>query len=166
MIKTCQKCGHVNPAATGDDLEACPGCGAIYSRVAAAMAATAGKSTPGVAADLRDLRLAARSVGAAAGSSDDTHGFAENMRKLSLYPTFRGLVRLIYLAWMLLAVGAALGGVTALFMSSGLARLGGLIGGVFLALFFAVIAKVTSEAALMLADLSDAAVQIAARMKS
>jgi len=61
--------------------------------------------------------------------------------------------------------GGGVGGVTALFMGSGLARLGGLIGGVFLALFFAVVAKVTSEAALMLADLSDAAVQIAARMK-
>ncbi len=41
MMKTCQKCGHMNAAATGDELEACPACGAIYSRVAAAMAARA-----------------------------------------------------------------------------------------------------------------------------
>jgi hypothetical protein len=165
MIKTCQKCGHVNPAAMGDDLEACPECGAIYSRVAAAMAGT-GKATPALEADLRDSRFAARPAGAITGSNDDTHAFAESMRKLSLYPTFRGLVRLIYLAWMLLAVLAALGGVTALFMGSGSTKLGGLVGGVFLTLFFAVIAKATSEMALMLADLSDAAVQIAARMKS
>lgn len=43
MIKTCQKCGHMNPDATGDEMEACPECGAIYSRVAAAMAAKAEK---------------------------------------------------------------------------------------------------------------------------
>ncbi len=39
MMRTCQKCGHMNAAATGAELEACPECGAIYSRVASAMAA-------------------------------------------------------------------------------------------------------------------------------
>lgn len=39
MLKTCLKCNHVNPAATGDALEACPACDAIYSRVEAAFAA-------------------------------------------------------------------------------------------------------------------------------
>lgn len=38
MIETCLKCGHVNNASTGDDYEACPQCGAIYSKVARAMA--------------------------------------------------------------------------------------------------------------------------------
>jgi uncharacterized protein YbjQ (UPF0145 family) len=28
----CPKCGHVNPAATGDPLDACPACGLIYAR--------------------------------------------------------------------------------------------------------------------------------------
>ena len=41
MQKHCLKCGQANPAATGDEMEACPGCGAIYSRVEAAMAARA-----------------------------------------------------------------------------------------------------------------------------
>ena len=36
--RTCLKCGHVNVASTGDGAEACPQCGAIYSRVEAAMA--------------------------------------------------------------------------------------------------------------------------------
>ena len=45
MQKTCLKCGHVNAAATGDALEACPACGAIYSRVEAAMAAKARGAT-------------------------------------------------------------------------------------------------------------------------
>ena len=39
MLKHCLKCGHANPCATGAELEACPECGAIYSRVEAAMAA-------------------------------------------------------------------------------------------------------------------------------
>ncbi len=41
MLKTCQKCGHANPSATGDAMAACPACGAIYSKVAEAMAAKA-----------------------------------------------------------------------------------------------------------------------------
>ncbi len=39
MLKHCLKCGHANPDATGTELDACPECGAIYSRVEAAMAA-------------------------------------------------------------------------------------------------------------------------------
>lgn len=38
MVRTCLKCEHLNPAAPGDDLDACPNCGAIYSRVEAAVA--------------------------------------------------------------------------------------------------------------------------------
>lgn len=48
MQRTCPKCSHVNPAATGAELDACPECGAIYSRVDAAQAtqAAARASTP------------------------------------------------------------------------------------------------------------------------
>lgn len=45
MQKTCLKCGHVNAAASGAELEACPACGAIYSRVEEAMAAKARRAT-------------------------------------------------------------------------------------------------------------------------
>lgn len=47
MLKHCLKCGHANPCATGAELDACPQCGAIYSRVEAAQAtqATARAST-------------------------------------------------------------------------------------------------------------------------
>ena len=41
MKKQCLKCGLVNENATGDGLEACPGCGAIYSKVARATAPAA-----------------------------------------------------------------------------------------------------------------------------
>lgn len=43
MIETCLKCGHVNNAATGAELDPCPQCGAIYSKVEAAMAAKPGR---------------------------------------------------------------------------------------------------------------------------
>ena len=41
MLKHCLKCGHANPCATGAELDACPQCGAIYSRVEAAQATQA-----------------------------------------------------------------------------------------------------------------------------
>ncbi len=48
MLKHCLKCGHANPSATGAELDACPECGAIYSRVETAQAAqtAARASTP------------------------------------------------------------------------------------------------------------------------
>lgn len=45
MLKICQKCGNANPSATGAELEACPACGAIYSRVEAAIVAKARSAT-------------------------------------------------------------------------------------------------------------------------
>ena len=36
MFRDCLKCGAPNPNATGDLLETCPKCGAIYAKVAAA----------------------------------------------------------------------------------------------------------------------------------
>lgn len=38
MQRKCLKCEHVHANATGDELEACPPCGAIYTRVEAARA--------------------------------------------------------------------------------------------------------------------------------
>lgn len=48
MLKHCLKCGHANPQATGAELDACPECGAIYSRVEAAVAAKAAERRSGV----------------------------------------------------------------------------------------------------------------------
>lgn len=39
MERTCLKCGRVNPEATGSEGEPCPGCGAIYAKVEASLAA-------------------------------------------------------------------------------------------------------------------------------
>lgn len=63
MIETCLKCGHVNNAWTGNDSEACPQCGAIYSKVEAAMAQRQTKAQgPGFEAryDALEQRIAKR----------------------------------------------------------------------------------------------------------
>lgn len=146
MQKTCQKCGHINPAATGDALEACPGCGAIYSRVAQAMAQQAAKAVRPAAASPRSIKE-----------------FAEQMRSASLYPTFRGLVHVIYLVMLVMAGLSLAMGLLALTKGEGIPRIAGFIGGVFFAIVTFVFARVAKEGSLMLADLSDAAVQLAAK---
>lgn len=50
MITKCPKCGHINPAATGEPLDTCPACQLIYARYDAA-------------ADIRSKVLRARSSG-------------------------------------------------------------------------------------------------------
>ena len=72
-------------------------------------------------------------------------------------------MKLIYWFLIVLAALSALGSLMALFTGSGAGRIGGFIGGVFMSLFFVLIARLTSETSLMLADLSDAAVRIAAK---
>lgn len=37
MERTCLKCGHIDPAAAGGEMDACPCCGAIYAKVAASL---------------------------------------------------------------------------------------------------------------------------------
>lgn len=49
MERTCIKCGHTNASATGDELEACPACGAIYSRAMQAHAMATARRTRRVA---------------------------------------------------------------------------------------------------------------------
>ncbi|WP_447940119.1 hypothetical protein [Pseudoxanthomonas mexicana] len=44
MQRNCLKCGKSNSHATGDTLEECPGCGAIYSRVEASIATSSAQS--------------------------------------------------------------------------------------------------------------------------
>ena len=155
MQRKCLKCGHHNTAATGDELEACPACGAIYSRVAAALAArTESRATESSGLGGRSGRR----------SGDvDVHDFAETLRAESLYPTFRSLVKLIYWFLIALAILSALGTLMLIFTGSGVGRIGGVIAGIFSTLFFVLIARLTSETSLMLADLSDAAVRIAAK---
>lgn len=80
-----------------------------------------------------------------------------------MYPTFRSLVRLVYVLWLVFAALALVGGFGSLVFGSGAARILGPMVGLFFAFFFYFIGKICSEMSLMLADLSDAAVRIAAQ---
>lgn len=172
MQKICIKCGHVNTAATGAVLEPCPGCGAIYSRVeAAALLAEKG------AEPVRRVVLAPPSLSTSptAGAprttpfipaAQESSSFVERMREASLYPTFRSLVRLFYLLWLVLAVVCLCSGAATFVFGEGTRRILGPLFGLFFALFFYFVAKVSTEMSLMLADMSDATVRMAERQEA
>lgn len=176
MQRKCLKCDHVHTTATGDELEACPQCGAIYSRVEAAMQARAAeqaaashtKTTSGYAAAAA-LAAAERRQSSTVSSSMDiepnVHAFAARLRSESLYPTFRNLVQVIYWLFVALAVIAAIGTLVMVFKGGGVGRLLGGLGGLFMTLLFLVMSKLGREMSLMLVDLSDAAVRIAANQE-
>lgn len=177
MNKTCLKCGHPNPNASGDPLEACPSCGAIYSRVEAAWGTrpmvsraprptgpAAGEAAAGAGASspAPSPTSAARGAGAAEVSVEV---FAERLRLASLYPTFRGLVELLYWVVVLLAVLMFVGGMFGAWAMSGTGSFASFVSGLVFGVFFLVVARVTREMSLMLADLADAAVRIASRVR-
>jgi uncharacterized membrane protein len=87
------------------------------------------------------------------------------MRLESLYPTFRSLVDLVYWVWAVLAMVSFTGALVGAWNGVGAGRLVPLFVGVLLGLFFLIIAKVSRELSLMLADLADAAVRIASKVR-
>ncbi len=165
--KKCLKCGHVASFEGAVPL-ACPGCGAIYAKVEAAAAQGAApvrpaapKENPYVAPVA--MRTAASTAkpgrsGGKAVADNDIAGFAARMRAESLYPTWRTLVNWATFFWYAVAVIGFLG--TAI--STGFEAaptLGAMAAAIFIVLMF----KALKETSLMLTDLADAAVRIAAR---
>lgn len=140
MERHCLKCGHLNPNAEGDDLEACPACGAIYSRVAAVWN---GKQT--------QVRTEAFNRTASKGD------FLDQLRDETAYPVYRWWEKLYYRITLIVAVLTFLAGMFRLFQDS--VGLG--FGMCVLALLLAVAARFIHEAAQMFADMSDAAVRTA-----
>ena len=164
MNKTCLKCGQSNPKASGDPLEACPSCGAIYSRVEAAWGVRPNGANAGAAATAP--AHPAPSAPVARPAEADTVGeFAVWMRLESLYPTFRSLVQLVYWLFVVLAVVCFAGALVGAWNGAGASRVGTFFGGLVLGLLFLIVAKVSREMSLMLADLADAAVRIASRVR-
>lgn len=155
MNKTCQKCGHQNPTATGAALEPCPACHAIYSRVDAAV--LEGRLTPFSPQKAQAVAAAKLQQEAKPAKRERNSGqpFIETLRAGSLYPNFRMVTGVFALLGYVLAAICAVGAV----MSGSSAMVTG--GGIVLAAFIVVVSKVLKEASLMLADLSDAAVVIA-----
>lgn len=168
MLKTCLKCGHPNHEATGAELEPCPSCGAIYSRVESAWrVCTASGRAPKPSPVHPEPAIPRQWAFGAHAAADEgsVEQFAVGLRASSLYPTFRELVRLLYWVTVLLAVVGVLGGVMVAWHSSGAQRFGSLVTGVMFGLFWLIVARATREMSLMLADLADAAVRIASRVR-
>lgn len=163
--KKCLKCGHV-ASFEGSPPQACPGCDAIYAKVEAAaqgsapLRAAAPKDNPYVAPV--SMRPPAGKTGSASSKRHRSTGavadFAAVMRSESLYPTWRELVKWVTLFWYAVAAISLIGtviGSKAAFVPT-LIAFGA-------ALFIVIVARVSKELSLMLADMSDAAVRIAAR---
>lgn len=161
--KTCRKCGHV-AAFEGAEPLACSECGAVYAKVEAAMRAVAeARAARGAPVASPRVRAAPPAPGARSERDDvDVHAFAERMRGESLYPAWRNIVGIFTMFGYGLAIIFLIGGLVAAFKGSVAA---GVIG-MCIALLMAVVAKVSKELSLMLADLSDASVRMAAQRES
>lgn len=174
MQRTCVKCEHLYPNATGGDMEACPSCGALYAKAVPTRASPMPRGAPmtgfGGAGGTGSrpphaataLRATARqfltdvldppTVGPCA-------AFVERMRSESLYPTFRGAVQMVYAAMVALAVVICIGAVLSAVL---IKSVGATVGALVFALLLWLFARVCKEGSLMLADLCDASVRTAA----
>lgn len=163
MQKTCVKCGHVNPRASVADSEACPSCGVIYAKALATGVRPVRRAAPQSGFGAPSGYVASRNQ-AGADEMDNLDvarraDFVIRMRAQSLYPTVRTLVKVGHWVAMVLAafvmiaglVGARGAGAFAILVAAGAAA-------VIVIVSFAV-----RELSLMLADLSDAAVRMAAK---
>lgn len=164
--KTCKKCGHT---ATYNGLEpqSCPACGAIYAKVEEALraaadaranrnaAAAAAQNSRLPSAQAPDMQRDARGV-------VDVHAYAAGMRDDSLYPFWRKLVGIVTILGYILAAFLMIAAFITISKASVTAGLAGIVG----AIFVAVMVRVGKEVSLMLADLSDASVRLAAHRES
>lgn len=166
-IKQCLKCGH-EWKGEGAPPAACPACGAIYARVEEAIragqpvrrhATTTGFDNSALPSPVRSAPPLPTRTSV---SRLDVHGFVKDMRAQSLYPMWRQLVGFLTMVGYVIAVLVLLGSWFAAW-KTGVMGIPIFLGGTALALFIGLMTKVTREGWLMLADLSDAAVRLAAR---
>lgn len=199
MAQGCMKCGYTR-AADLVPVPECPRCGAIYAKVAAAVAqgkplhrvrtsgfgADAGPASrpmrAGAGNDPRAPVLPSFGIGGMAslpalphrqaaapkptlGTSLPSPGsspFVDRLRRESLYPTFRAMVKVSF--W--LGIGAAAFGVIgAMVALRGNDSAVPLLITLAMATGWLVFVLLAREAALMIADLSDAAVRMAQRLE-
>ena len=157
MNRTCLKCGHANAAATGSELEACPACGAIYSRVEAAAAQRGAQPTRPVRAPQTTPSFAAAPAGLR--GTDRDGAFLDQLRAESNYPTFRSVIGVFTLVGYVLAALTAAGAV----FSMAKVNIGAGLLGLAVAVFIVIMTRMGKEMSLMVADASDALVRMAAR---
>ena len=156
--KTCRKCGHV-ATYSGMEPQSCMECGAVYRKVEEAMQqASEGRFSQLPRASV-SAQLAAGRGGERRPAVAGVHGFAEQMRSDSLYPFWRKLVGIATVLGYVLAGFMMVGAVVTLFRGA----VGAGIGGMVAAALIAFMVRMAKELWLMLADLSDASMRIAAR---
>ena len=161
--ETCLKCGHVNPLATGAQTEACPQCGAIYSRVKAAMASgqpvrTAKAVDSGFQTSAEGASPSAKTPVRAAAKV--RHGaYVDQLRAHTHYPTFRTVVRLGLFFGYFLAICALVGGAFSAFRSGGSAW--HLLIGAGTGAFLYLLTRIWFELTVMIVDIADASVRTA-----
>lgn len=163
--ETCLKCGHVNPAATGSETEACPQCGAIYARVKAAMAS----GQPVRSAKSADSGFPARNGAPAAPpkpppkvhryTGHTPEPFINNLRDGTHYPAFRTVVRLGLFFGYFLAVCGVIGGIAAMINRDG--TFWHLLIGLGAAAVVFLLTRIWFELTIMIVDIADASVRTA-----
>ena len=183
--KTCRKCGHTTPYA-GIEPQSCMECGAVYRKVEEALrAAQESAAKVQTQTEMRAQMQAqaraeaseeahARAQAAQSNSrfaasvldgGSDVHTFARYMRNDSLYPVWRKLVELGL--WIGYVAAASIASTSAFLIYNQYKAYDGLWGsgwwGLLAAAALVVIARAGKEVSLMLADLSDASVRLAAR---
>jgi len=157
------KCGHTNPQASGLETEACPSCGAIYSRVEAAIAAGKLRSPakPPAPVQISPTAAAPSEPSLVRPVQPHTGAFIKILREGSHYPTLREVVKILtFLSYFIWGLGGLLGGFAALTKGQLMAA----IGIVVFSMLMLVMTKVFKEVSLMVADLSDAAVMTAEKL--
>lgn len=163
--KTCKKCGHV-AAYAGVEPVSCPSCGAVYAKVESALRAAAEARAARAAAPVPSARAFA-SPSAGRSSSDaspdlDVQAFAERMRSESLYPNWRRLVGVYRWIGYAVAIVILITGLVAIYGGAAGTGLAVVVAGIVTL----VIVRAMVELSLMMADMSDATVRLAAQSES
>lgn len=163
--ETCLKCGHVNPAATGSETEACPQCGAIYARVKAAMA----NRQPMRSSKGADSGFPARSSAPAASpkpppkvhryTGHAPEPFINQLRDGTHYPAFRTVVRMAMYFGYILAVCCLIAGFFSMFGRDG--TLWNLLIGAGVGALVFLLTRIWFELTVMIVDIADASVRTA-----
>lgn len=139
MQLKCIKCGHINPSASGAAGESCPSCGVIYAKAQA----TPARTRPGSSS--------------ADGASAD---YVRRLRENTHYPAFRVVSKFFFYVSILVAVVLIVGGVIA--MVNKVSPIPAIVG-TLAAIVSLLVGKAFTEAAIMGADLVDAALATAAK---
>lgn len=171
-MRTCLKCDYTRSAGDPPPLTGCPKCGAVYAKLEA-LAAAGAQIRPAVSPTLPppiERAEAPRPPPALpppppASPSNGRHGdaepFIDRLRRESLYLNFRGVNNVVFGIAVLIGVLLIISSMIALFRGDTVAGFGGLFAGIFMIVFF----RAAKEGALMIADLSDAAVRMAERQE-